>query len=68
MTAYEIRSCDWSSDVCSSDLFSRLGTSDFSRLGSLVLIGMGQVKFRRNNFQIFQKSKKAANGVKREEN
>jgi hypothetical protein len=38
--------------------FSRLGTSDFSRLGSLILIGMGQVKFRRKKFQIFRKIKK----------
>jgi hypothetical protein len=38
--------------------FSRLGTIDFSRLGSLFLIGMGQVKFRRKKFQIFRKIKK----------
>ena len=31
-TAYEIYQCDWSSDVCSSDLIKRMLTSFFKKL------------------------------------
>jgi hypothetical protein len=48
--------------------FSRPGTSDFSRLRSLVLVGMGLVKFRRKKFQFFEKSKNAANLLKYAQN
>ena len=39
-TAYEIRNCDWSSDVCSSDLD---GFSMFSRLTKFLLRNSGEV-------------------------
>src|SRR3546814_7987420 len=51
-TAYEMRISDWSSDVCSSDLWNLLGQSGqvhaatyiFGQLhgGGIVLVGIGQ--------------------------
>src|ERR1051326_6839612 len=36
-TAYEIKECDWSSDVCSSDLVAhRLEEAAFARMGAAV--------------------------------
>src|SRR3546814_16213643 len=34
-TAYEMRICDWSSDVCSSDLPARMLAAEFQAAGTL---------------------------------
>ena len=34
-TAYEIRNCDWSSDVCSSDLASKWRLLQFTEVGNV---------------------------------
>ena len=49
-TAYEIKECDWSSDVCSSDLilFKAYPESDPSWFGFLITIKDG-VNFKRND-------------------
>ena len=46
-TAYEIKECDWSSDVCSSDLvsgngnkFSRIELEIFCSIGSQAAVAM----------------------------
>ena len=37
-TAYEIVDCDWSSDVCSSDLML-ISLSDAARAGNMLVLG-----------------------------
>ena len=42
-TAYEIKECDWSSDVCSSDLRPGLSSKRIATETQLVLRGLGGV-------------------------
>src|SRR3546814_6777076 len=45
-TAYELRISDWSSDVCSSDLFSQTGRSGRTLNGTLTMKRPGKVRFQ----------------------
>ncbi len=42
-TAYEMKECDWSSDVCSSDLVQRKGKFELAHEGTLFLDEIGEL-------------------------
>ena len=61
-TAYEIKECDWSSDVCSSDLFRLLPHGIFELPAIFISLGLGL----RFGMFIFQKEKEIGRASCRE--